>query len=79
VILCELCGENENIHQNAARSVPTPFRVNYQLSIINYQLNQKLTQKMEQKSLWSKILNILITVLTAIATTFTTTSCIDML
>jgi hypothetical protein len=52
---------------------------NYQLSIINYQLNQKLTQKMEQKSLWSKILNILITVLTAIATTFTTTSCIDML
>ena len=69
--LCELCGEKPN----AARSVPTPFRVNYQLSIINYQL----TQKMEQKSLWSKILNILITVLTAIATTFTTTSCIDML
>jgi hypothetical protein len=54
---------------------------NYQLSIINYQLNQKLSTKktMEQKSLWSKILNILITVLTAIATTFTTTSCIDML
>ena len=37
VELCELCGEKPN----AARSVPTPFRINYQLSIINYQLNQK--------------------------------------
>ena len=55
---------------------PYTSGMNYQLSIINYQLNQK---PMEQKSLWSKILNILITVLTAIATTFTTTSCIDML
>ena len=73
--LCELCGEKENTHQNAARSVPTPSCTNYQLSIINYQLKKI----MENKTLWSKILNILITVLTAIATTFTTTSCIDVL
>ena len=73
--LCELCGEKENTHQNAAHSVPTPFYINYQLSIINYQLKKI----MENKTLWSKILNILITVLTAIATTFTTTSCIDVL
>ena len=77
VELCELCGEKPN----AARSVPTPFRINYQLSIINYQLkNYQLNQKtMEQnKTLWSKILNIIITVLTAIATTFGVTSCIGI-
>ena len=80
VELCELCGEKENTHQNAARSVPTPSCTNYQLSIISYQLkNYQLKKIMENKTLWSKILNILITVLTAIATTFTTTSCIDVL
>jgi hypothetical protein len=72
VELCELCGEKPN----AARSVPTPFRINYQLSIINYQLNQKTME--QNKSLWSKILNIVITVLTAIATTFGVTSCIGI-
>ena len=77
VELCELCGEKKA--QRCTQRPYTIITINYQLSIINYQLNQKLTQKMEQKSLWSKILNILITVLTAIATTFTTTSCIDML
>jgi ribosomal protein L28 len=72
VELCELCGEKPN----AARSVPTPFRINYQLSTKkNYQLNQKT---MENKTLWSKILNIVITVLTAIATTFGVTSCIGI-
>ena len=71
--LCELCGEKKT--QRCMQRPYTIITINYQLSIINYQL----TQKMEQKSLWSKILNILITVLTAIATTFTTTSCIDML
>ena len=70
--LCELCGEKPN----AARSVPTPFRINYQLSTKkNYQLNQK---PMENKTLWGKILNIVITVLTAIATTFGVTSCIGI-
>ena len=49
--------------------------MNYQLSIINYQLNQKT---MENKTLWSKILNIVITVLTAIATTFGITSCMGV-
>jgi hypothetical protein len=72
VELCELCGEKPN----AARSVPTPFRINYQLSIINYQLNQKTME--QNKSLWGKILNIVITVLTAIATTFGVTSCIGI-
>ena len=70
--LCELCGEKENTHQNAAHSAPTPSFTNYQLSIINYQLKKP----MENKTLWSKILNIIITVLTAIATTFGVTSCI---
>ena len=67
-----------SVVEKTKRCTQRPYTsgMNYQLSIINYQLNQK---PMEQKSLWSKILNILITVLTAIATTFTTTSCIDML
>ena len=51
------------LHQNA----------NYQLSIINYQLN-----KMEKNSIWGKILHIVITVLTAIATTFGVTSCMGV-
>ena len=39
--LSGLCGE-KNLRQqpNAARSVPTPSCINYQLSIINYQLNK---------------------------------------
>ena len=65
-----------SVVEKTKRCTQRPYTsgMNYQLSIINYQL-----KNMEQKSLWSKILNILITVLTAIATTFTTTSCIDML
>jgi hypothetical protein len=50
--------------------------MNYQLSIINYQLNQKTME--QNKSLWGEILNIIITVLTAIATTFGVTSCIGI-
>ena len=71
--LCELCGEKPN----AARSVPTPFRINYQLSIINYQLKNYQLKKMENenKSIWSKILKIVITVLTAVATTFGLQAC----
>ena len=60
---------------NRCTQRPYTSGMNYQLSIINYQLNQKT---MENKTLWSKILNIVITVLTAIATTFGVTSCIGI-
>ena len=46
VELCELCGEKPN----AARSVPTPFRINYQLSIINYQLKNYQLKKWKTKT-----------------------------
>ena len=46
--------------------------INYQLSIINYQLSTIM-----KKELWQKILHFVITVLTAIATTLGTTSCIE--
>ena len=71
VELCELCGEKPN----AARSVPTPFRINYQLSTKKLSIKKTMEQN---KTLWSKILNIVITVLTAIATTFGVTSCIGI-
>jgi hypothetical protein len=52
------------------RSSERQIAINYQLSIINYQL-----KKMKEQSVWQKILQVVITVLTAIATTFGVTSC----
>ena len=57
---------------NAARSVPTSSYINYQLSIINYQLKK---MENENKSIWSKILKVVITILTAVATTFGLQAC----